>query len=320
MLKMGFIMDPIGAVNVDADTTFSLMLAAQARGHEVHYLDMRHMTFDRGEVYGVSQRCTVQRDPASPATLEAPVYHPLHELDVLFMRKDPPFDIAYLHACHLLELVEQQGTVVINRPTGLRIANEKLYALHFTEVIPDTLVTRDHQRIRDFMKAHDGKCVVKPVDGHGGDGVLVVSDDDRNLGALLELATKNQRERVICQQYVPEARQGDKRILLLGGEPLGGILRVPRADENRGNIHVGGTVHKAELTERDRYICDIVGPRLVHDGLFFVGIDVLGDYLTEVNVTSPTGIQELGRLNGFDPSDETIAWIERYHPEYLHIH
>lgn len=309
-MKIGFIMDPIEAVNVLADTTFSFMLAAASQGHEVFYLKMQDLSARGSRAQGIWRACQVQAVQGKHAVLGEPVRGDLDELDVLFMRKDPPFDIEYLHACHLLELAEARGVLVVNRPTGLRVANEKLYALHFEEVIPETLVTRDAATIRDFLKDAGGRCIIKPVDGHGGSGIFMLSQEDRNLGAIIEVSTREGRERVICQHYLPDARTGDKRVILLNGRPLGGILRVPQHNDNRGNIHVGGSVVKAELTERDVQICEAVAPRLVADGLWFVGLDIIGGHLTEVNVTSPTGIQELSRLNGIDGAGEVIAWAE----------
>lgn len=310
-MKIGFIMDPIELVNIDADTTFAFMYAAQQRGHEVFYLRMQDLSAHGATPHGRWRRATLQRKRGEHVTLGEEQRGPLSELDVVFMRKDPPFDVAYLHACHLLELAERQGCRVINRPRGLMAANEKLYALNFEAVSPVTCVTSDAAEIKAFLADAGGRCILKPVDGHGGSGVFMIQSQDRNLNAIIEVSTREGREAVICQRYVPEAREGDKRILLLDGEPLGAILRVPREDDNRGNIHVGGSVVKTELTAREREICEAVAPRLREDGLWFVGLDVIGGYLTEVNVTSPTGIQEMSRLDGVDGADQVIAWAER---------
>lgn len=310
-LEFGFVMDPLDGVILDEDTTFAFMLAAQEREHEIHYIRPEDLYARNDEAWALVHPCRVRRREGDHYTLEEPRRRPLHELDAVLMRKDPPFDIDYLHAAHLLELAEQKGTVVVNRPTGLRIANEKLYALHFPELLPDTLVTREKERIRAFLTDHGGRCIVKPVDGHGGAAVFVLDESDRNTNALVEQMTSEGRKRVVCQEYVPAARKGDKRILLLDGEPMGAILRVPPEDDHRGNIHVGGHVERTELTERDREICDRVGERLSRDGLWFAGIDVLGETLTEVNVTSPTGIQEMSRLDGIDGSGRVIDWIAR---------
>ncbi len=310
-MKIGFVMNPLAQVNIHADTTFALMDAAQKRGHALFTIDhLDAMAYEAGAPHAHMVPVTVQRVEGDHFNASAPSYGPMTQLDAVFMRTDPPFDITYLHATHYLSLLEAQGTLVLNRPRGLQGANEKLYTLNFPSLMPTTIVTRDRDRIRRFMVEQGGRCIVKPVDGHGGSGIFLVQEGDRNLNAILEVATGEGREQVMCQRYVPEARQGDKRILMLDGEPLGAILRVPREDDNRGNIHVGGTVQAGSLTARDREICALVGPKLREDGLFFVGLDVLGDYLTEVNVTSPTGIQEMSRLNGEDYADQVIAWIE----------
>lgn len=312
-MKMGFIMDPIEQVGVLSDTTFAFMLAAQAREHEVYYLRMQDMSFDRGEVYCVQTPVEVRQVQGDHFTLGQARYAPMRELDVIFMRKDPPFDIPYLHATHYLGLVEAQGTLVANRPRGIQFANEKLFTLYFQDLMPKSIITHDAKRIREVIEELGGQCILKPVDGHGGEGIFLLKSDDRNLSAIIETMTKHGREAVICQEYLPAIRQGDKRIILLNGRPLGGILRVPKDNDNRGNIHVGGTVQKAELTARDLEICAAVAPRLVEEGLWFVGLDVIGDKLTEINVTSPTGIQEISRLNGINGSDEVIAWAEQQH-------
>lgn len=310
-MRIAFVMDPLEHVNVDADTTFAFMLAAQARGHEIYHVRQRDLSA-RGDVArAVVRRAEVRRTQGDHYSLGGTEHVDLHEIDVVFQRTDPPFDIDYLHAVHILELAEERGTLVVNKPSGLRAANEKLYALHFPDAIPDTLVTSSATEIKAFAREMGGRCVIKPVDGHGGEAVFVLALDDRNANALLEVMTEHGRTRIICQRYLPEARRGDKRVILLDGEPLGGIMRVPRADEHRGNIHVGGTVEQATLTDRDREICELVGPRLRRDGLWFVGLDIIGDHLTEVNVTSPTGIQEMSRLDGFDGAAAVLEFVER---------
>lgn len=309
-MKIGFVMDPLASVNVFADTTFSLMHSAQTRGHEIFYIRPEDLMAEGDVAYALVYPCTVRVDPKDSHTLGEPEYIALHTLDCIMMRKDPPFDVPYLYDVAFLELAQQKGCLVLNLPHGLRAANEKLYSLHFPEVIPTTIVTNRASRIKEFIRAQGGRAVMKPLGGHGGSGVLVVDQDDRNLNAMIEISTNLEREHVMCQAYIPAAREGDKRILMLNGKPLGAILRVPLDSEHRSNIHVGGRVEKTELSARDLEICNLVGPRLVQDGLFFVGLDVIGGYLTEVNVTSPTGIQELNRLNEIDASGEVIAWIE----------
>lgn len=310
MAAILFVMDPLEHVEIDADTTFAFMLAAQVRGHDVFYTSQRDLFAYGDEAWARVQRAEVRRLEGNHFTLERRQQIALHEMDVIFQRTDPPFDIDYLHAVHILELAEERGTLVVNKPSGLRAANEKLYALHFPDVIPSTLVSGNREDILAFAADNGGKCIIKPVDGHGGEAVFLLDVEDRNKNALIEVMTQHGEKRAICQQYLPAARTGDKRIIMLDGKPLGGILRVPQADEHRGNIHVGGRVEKAILTERDLEICETVGPRLSRDGLWFVGLDVIGDYLTEINVTSPTGIQEMSRLNEVAGAGDVIAWVE----------
>lgn len=309
-MQIAFVMDPVDKVNIHADTTFAFMLAAQARGHQVFYVRPEDLMARGDEAWATLYPCSVRRVAGNHVTLGAPVQRALHTLDALWMRKDPPFDVAYLYEVALLELAEEKGCLVINKPRGLRDANEKLYALHFAPVIPETIVTGDAHRIKDFVREHGDRAVLKPLGGHGGSGIFVAETGDRNLNAMIEVSTDHGRRPIMCQAYLPEARHGDKRIIMLNGQPLGAILRVPMDEEHRSNLHVGGSAVQTTLTERDRQICELVGPRLVADGLWFVGLDVIGGRLTEVNVTSPTGIQEMSRLDGMDGPDRVMAWME----------
>jgi glutathione synthase len=310
-LRFAFIMDPIQQVSIDKDTTFAFMLEAQARGHEIHYLELQDLFVARARAMGRTRRITVRREYGNHFTFQGETVEPLGTFDAIFMRKDPPFDIPYLHATHLLDLAQAEGAFIINDPAGLRAANEKLYALHFAEVIPPTLVSRSPQQLKAFLEELGGEMIIKPIDGHGGSGVFYVHRDDRNLNSLLETATRDGREAIIAQKYLPEIRQGDKRLIVLNGAPLGATLRVPRADEHRGNIHVGGSCIKTEVTARDREICRLLGPHLRHAGLYFVGLDIIGEYLTEVNVTSPTGVQEIDALNNVNLEAQVIDFVER---------
>jgi glutathione synthase len=310
-MRFAFIMDPIQNVLIDKDTTFVFMLESQARGHEVWYLGMRDLFVHRSRAMGQVRRIELRRELGNHFTLHGETTEPLGAFDAVFMRKDPPFDVAYLHATQILDLARQDGAFVMNNPAGLRTANEKLFALNFPSVIPATLVSQDAHRIKAFMEELGGEMIIKPVDGHGGFGIFYGHRDDRNMNSLIETMTHEGREPIIAQQYIPEVRQGDKRLIMLNGAPLGCTLRVPRADENRGNIHVGGTCVKAEITARDREICREVGPRLRQEGLYFVGLDIIGDYLTEVNVTSPTGVQEINALNGVKLETQVIEFVER---------
>lgn len=296
-IRIAFIMDPIQNVLIDKDTTFVFMLEAQKRGHEVAYIEMPDLFINKSTPMARTRRIELRRQEGNHFTFLGEAVEPLSKFDAIFMRKDPPFDITYLHATQLLDLAQDEGAVVLNNPAGLRAANEKLFALNFSSVIPPTLVSHEPQRLKAFMEELGGEMIIKPIDGHGGAGVFHLHRQDRNLNSLLETSTRGGTEAIIAQQYLPAVRQGDKRLIMLNGEPLGATLRVPREDEHRGNIHVGGTCIKADITPRDRKICRIVGPRLRQEGLYFVGLDIIGEYLTEVNVTSPTGVQEINALN-----------------------
>ena len=310
-LRFAFIMDPIQNVHIDQDTTFVFMLAAQAQGHEVAYIEMQDLFIDKTKPMARTRQVELRREEGNHFSILGETVEPLGGFDAIFMRKDPPFDIAYLHATQLLDLAQDEGAVVLNNPSGLRAANEKLFALNFPSVIPSTLISQDANRLKAFLDELGGEMIVKPVDGHGGAGIFYVHRDDRNLNSILETSTKEGREPIIAQQYLPAVRQGDKRLIVLNGEPLGCTLRVPRADEHRGNIHVGGTCVKADITPRDREICDLVGPRLRQEGLYFVGLDIIGEHLTEVNVTSPTGVQEIDMLDDVCLEAKVIAFAEQ---------
>jgi len=311
--RLLFVMDPIERVLPDKDTTFAFMLEAQARGHEVHYCGALDLYTTGPVPSGRTRRLEVKRaDPHY--TLFEECVNELSWFDAIFMRTDPPVDATYLFATHLLSLVDPDRTLVLNRPAALRDANEKLYALNFPQVIPPTLVTADRQRLREFMHEQDGEMIVKPLDGCGGAGVFHLHQADRNLNAILEAATAEGSRLIMAQRYIPEVRSGDKRIILLDGEPLGAVLRVPREDEHRGNIHVGGTVRRATLSQADTRIVNALAPRLKRDGLYFVGLDVIGGFLTEVNVTSPTGVQEIDRLDGTNLSAQVLHFVEHHLP------
>ena len=304
-----FIMDPISGISPAKDTTFAFMLAAQARGHELHYCEVGDLYVEACQPFARSHAGSVSLAPPHFASWRQQTL-PLHVYHAIFMRKDPPVDSDYLYASQMLSLLHPPLPLLINNPRALRDANEKLYALHFPTLTPPTLVSRDLPQLRRFLDTLGGHMIVKPLDGYGGAGVLFLSRNDRNLNVLLELSTNNGTRLVLAQQYIQEIRQGDKRILLLDGEPLGAILRIPREDEHRGNLHVGGGCEATTLTDRDREIIRTLSPHLIAAGLFFVGIDVIGPFLTEVNVTSPTGIQELSQFAHHDYASDVIARVE----------
>lgn len=309
-LKIGVVMDPVDKIHIDKDTTFVLMLEAQQRGHEIYFMELDDLFIRGGTPYARHRRLELAR--ATPHyRLTEFMTAALDSFDTVWMRKDPPFDMKFFFATHLLSLIDQRRCFVMNDPRGLREANEKLYALRFPEQIPQTLVASDMERLKMFMAELGGEMIIKPLDASGGSGVFYLSGRDRNTNAILEAATDNGRRLIMAQRYLPEIRQGDKRIILLNGEPLGAVLRVPLETETRGNIHVGGQCVKTEVTERDREICAALAPLLRSDGLYFVGLDVIGSFLTEVNVTSPTGIQEINALNGVRLESDVVDFVER---------
>ncbi len=310
-LTIAFLMDPLEQVLVHHDTTFALMRAAQERGHRLLSFGQKALFHQGGQIHARTREVEVFDQQGHHFRVLAEREVPLGVLDVLWMRKDPPVDVAFLHATQLVEATGGRSPVYVNSPAGLRTANEKLWALHFPELTPETLVSRDLAQLRAFVEDAPEGAIVKPVDGHGGEGVVLLRRGDRNTPSMLELLTAGGRDWVVAQAYVPAAREGDKRILLLDGEPLGAILRVPRDSENRANMAVGGRPVRAELTQRDREICARLAPALRREGLLFVGIDVIGDRLIEVNVTSPTGLAELARLEGGDPAGRILAHVEQ---------
>jgi glutathione synthase len=290
-LAVAIQMDPIEGINIDADSTFALALEAQARGHRMwHYLPA-DLSFAHGVARARMRKLTVKRARGDHALLGDYETVELKSMDVVLMRQDPPFDMAYITATHILEHVHP-ATLVVNDPAEVRNAPEKLFVTHFPDLMPPTLITSNRAEIDAFRSEH-GDIIVKPLFGNGGAGVFHLKPDDENLGALIEMFTARSREPIIVQRYLPEVRQGDKRIILVDGEPAGGVLRVPAAGEARANLHVGGRAVKSELTAREKEICRRIGPELSKRGLVFVGIDVIGDYLTEINVTSPTCVREL---------------------------
>jgi glutathione synthase len=303
-LAVAIQMDPIETINIDADSTFVLALEAQRRGHTLQHYLPRQLRLRDGRLSALARPLEVRREHGRHFTLGPPAVVDLAAMDVILMRQDPPFDMAYITATHLLEHV-RATVLVVNDPVSVRDAPEKLFATHFPGLMPPTLITSDRDAITAFRQEH-GNIILKPLFGNGGAGVFRLTPADENLNALLETFTQLYREPIMVQRYLPEIRRGDKRIILIEGEPVGAVLRVPPAGEVRANLHVGGKAVKTGLTEREREICAALGPALRERGLIFVGIDVIGDYLTEINVTSPTGLQEINRLDGV--TLETRVW------------
>ena len=313
-LRFLYVMDPMERVLVDKDTTFAFQLEGARRGHAQFHCLAADL-FAARSVPSARVRPLRVSQGAPHFALGEPGEHVLTDFDVVFMRKDPPFDMTYVFATQLLALVDARRTLVMNEPRGLLTANEKLYALNFPDVIPPSLISQDPARLKAFMAELDGELIVKPLDGAGGTDVFHLREGDRNVNAILEAVTRDGTRQVMGQQYLPAVRDGDKRIIVLDGRPLGGVWRIPQEDETRGNIHVGGLVAPAELTDRDREICAQLAPRLAADGLYFVGLDVIGGYVTEINVTSPTGVQEIDRFDGVTLSADVIDFVERHAPQ-----
>jgi glutathione synthase len=309
-MRIVFLMDPLTRVNPEKDTTFAFIEAAQARGHESLHALIHDLGVRAGRTFARVRSVTIHAEEPRIRLGDTLTEISLDAVDVVFIRKDPPFDRAYSYATLLLEHA-RGGPLVVNDPRGLRDANEKLYALNFKEWMPETIVTSDRDTILSFLDTVGGRAVIKPLDGAGGVGVLTLFKDDKNARAIIDVLTHEGQRLAMVQAFLPSVTAGDKRILLLEGEPLGAILRVPRADDIRSNIHVGGTVVPTELTPRERELVAAIAPRLIQDGLFFVGLDVIGEHLTEVNVTSPTGIQELGRFTNTKPAAKVIEWAEK---------
>lgn len=307
-LKVAFQMDPIAAINIDGDSTFRIALEAQARGHMLFYYTPDRLIYRQGRVLARGWPLVVRREPGNHFTLGDEAEVDLADMDVVWLRQDPPFDMGYITTTHLLDRIHPK-TLVVNDPFWVRNYPEKLLVLDFPDLTPPTLIARDLAVIRDF-KAEHGDVILKPLYGNGGAGVFRLDPNDRNLASLHELFTSISREPMIVQKYVPAVVKGDKRIILVDGEPVGAINRVPAAGETRSNMHVGGRPEPTQLTDRERDICAAIGPTLREKGQIFVGIDVIGDWLTEINVTSPTGIQELERFDGTNVAERIWQVIE----------
>lgn len=309
--SLAVVMDPIGSIKPYKDTTLALMLAAQKRGWALRYLEMQDLWLRDGVAMGRARPVTVFDDKKHWFELGDSEEHRLGEFDAILMRKDPPFDLEYIAATYVLERAEEQGALVVNKPRSLRDANEKVFISWFAQCCAPTVIARDAQTLRAFHAEH-GDVIYKPLDGMGGAGIFRIGRDGMNLGAVIESLTDYGRRHIMAQRYIPEIVHGDKRVLMVDGEPVPyALARIPQAGETRGNLAAGGRGEPRALSERDRWIAAQVGPRLREMGLLFVGLDVIGDYLTEINVTSPTCVRELDSGCGLDIGADLIAAIER---------
>ena len=309
-IRLGVIMDPIGSINFKKDSTLAMLLAAQKRGWTLFYLEQADLYLAQGEARGLMRPLQVRAKANDWFTLGEATPTPLSELDVIMMRKDPPFDMDYIYTTYLLELAESAGVFVVNKPQSLRDANEKLYTAWFPQCAPPTLVTSQAELIRSFLAEH-GDIILKPLDTMGGASIFRVRQDELNTGVIIETLTGYGQRQIMAQRFIPEIRDGDKRILLIDGEPVPyALARIPAKGETRANLAVGGRGVGVELSERDYWICEQVAPRLKEKGLLFVGLDVIGDYLTEINVTSPTCIRELDEQYDLDIGSQLMASIE----------
>ncbi len=312
-LDLAFVMDPIGSIHPDKDTTFVLMLEAERRGHRVFYLELADLALRDGRTWGRMRPARVRRGEPH-FELGAPELRPLADNDAVFMRKDPPYDMLYFYATHLLDPA-LSGAWVINGAQGLREATEKLFALRFPELIPRTHLASDPAILRQFLDELGGRMVVKRLDGSGGSGVFLIREGDPNLSVILETSTHFGTTPVLAQEFLESGRDGDKRLIVIGGEPAGAVLRVPKThNEFRANIHVGATCVRADVDDRDRAICDRLRPEFARLGLELVGLDVIGGYVTEINVTSPTGFQEIRTLSGIELERRMLDLVEAQAP------
>ena len=309
-IRLGVIMDPIAAITPAKDSTLAMLLEAQARGHDLLYFEQGDLSLNNGEPLGTGRALRVTDDTEHWFELASPMSLHLGELDVILMRKDPPFDTEYIYTTYILERAHQRGALVVNRPDSLRDINEKAFTAWFPQCCPDTLISRSIGQMRSFLKDHS-RIVIKPLHGMGGRSIFVVDRTDNNANVIFETLTQDDTRYAMAQRYIPEIAMGDKRILLVNGEPVGyALARIPPPDDNRGNLVTGAQPEARELTEQDRWICGEVGPVLKDRGVIFAGLDVIGDYLTEINVTSPTGIRELAKLTDVNVAANLMQAIE----------
>jgi glutathione synthase len=309
-IKLGIVMDPIRSIKVHKDSSFAMLLAAQKRGWELFYMEQDDLFLDDSRCYATMQTLSVRDDVGDWYSLSQEHIAAVDELDVVLMRKDPPMNMEFVYSSFLLQRAEAQGTLVVNSPAAIRDCSEKLYTAWFSQCCPPTRVSRDAGRLKEFLAEH-GDIIVKPLDGMGGASVFRVKEDDPNLNVILETITGNGHTSAMAQRYIPEITAGDKRILMIDGEPFPHALaRIPASGETRGNLAAGARGEGIDLSDRDRWICEQVGPTLRKQGLLFVGLDVIGDYLTEINVTSPTCIRELDALYNADIAGQLMDTIE----------
>ena len=308
-MKIAFQMDPIELVDINADSTFRLAEEAQIRGHEIYVYSPNDLTFNRGKIAAKVRSISLKRKIGDHVNFGTEEMLALGEFDIIWLRQDPPFDMGYITNTHLLDLVAQE-TLIVNNSFWVRNLPEKLLVLEFPDLIPDTLISRDLDEIKKF-KSEFNDIIIKPLYGNGGAGIFRLREDDKNLTSLHELFSNMSSEPLIAQAFLPDVENGDKRIILVDGEPVGAINRVPKVGEVRSNMHVGGIAEAAKLSQRDREICSIIGPTLKSKGQVFVGIDVIGEHLTEINVTSPTGIQELERFDEVNIAEMIWHAIEK---------
>lgn len=308
-LKIGFVMDPLEKLNPADDTSFSILMECQRRGYQVFYIHLEDLFIYQGTIMAELQEIRVGSSFEVSYEKRREIKS-LSLLDIIFIRKEPPFNMDYIYSTYLLSLTGGK-TFLINDPHGIREANEKLYALNFPDITPETCVSKDPARLKGFLKQIGGEMVIKPLNERGGYGVLYLREGDKNINAILEVSTQNGQEYIVAQRYLPESREGDKRILLLDGEPIGAFLRIPPEEDFRANMHVGGKAVKADITDTDRYICMILSERLRQDKLYFVGVDIIGNKVTEINVTSPAGIPEINALDHSKLEEQVVDFLER---------
>jgi glutathione synthase len=310
-IKLGIVMDPIEGIAFKKDTSIALLDAAQRKGWELFYMEQADLALEQGRAMASMTKLTVKMDPDNWFEKGETEYLPLSTLNVVLMRTDPPFDNEYIYSTYILERAENEGTLIVNKPQSLRDCNEKVFATAFPDCCPEVLVTKDAARLKEFHKTHQD-VIFKPLDGMGGSSIFRLKHDDPNVSVIIETLTKYGKETIMAQKYIPEIKQGDKRILMIDGEPVSHALaRIPQKGETRGNIAAGGTGVTQALTERDYWIAKQIGPTLKEKGLIFVGLDVIGDYLTEINVTSPTCVREISRDSNQDIAMMLMDAIEK---------